>query len=306
MKNFTLKQLQYFVAAGELCSVTQAAQKLHVSQPSISSAIQKIEDMSGLQLFIRHHAQGLSLTSAGQQLLKHAKQLLHDAEGLTKFAASLRDEIGGDLKLVAFPTFSPRFLPRILKRYSLLYPSVSLFCDEMNQPEIVTGLREGEYELAFTYNLGLPPDISFSPIYELSPYAIVSEDHELSDRNSVKLADLIRHPLVLLDLSLSREYYLSLFTKKGLQPTIAHRAKSIEMVRGLVSNGFGFSILNTPLSKAESHNNGRLKRIKLEGVDNKVQVGLANLKNTYLSPAAKAMMDFVIDIDHTQTTTPER
>ncbi|MDX1575667.1 MAG: LysR family transcriptional regulator, partial [Kiloniellales bacterium] len=78
---YTLKQLRYFAAAGETGSVTKAAALVHVSQPSISAAIAHLEQVFGLQLFIRHHAHGLSLTPAGRRLLGEAKRLLDQAEG---------------------------------------------------------------------------------------------------------------------------------------------------------------------------------------------------------------------------------
>lgn len=71
--NYTLKQLKYFVLAGEHRSVTKAAEAIYVSQPSISSAIHHLEDVTGLQLFIRHHAQGLTLTPQGWQFSTRPK-----------------------------------------------------------------------------------------------------------------------------------------------------------------------------------------------------------------------------------------
>lgn len=70
---FTLRQLEYFIAAGETKSITLAAERINISQPSISIAISHLEQEFGVQLFIRHHAQGLSLTPAGRALLQEAK-----------------------------------------------------------------------------------------------------------------------------------------------------------------------------------------------------------------------------------------
>ncbi len=289
MRQFTLKQLRYFVVAGELLSVTQAARKLHVSQPSISAAIQQIEDISGLQLFVRHHAQGLSLTPSGKQLLSRTRELLRDAEGLEKYALSLGEEIGGELRLVAFPTFAPVFLPQLLRRFADRHPSVSLYCDEMNQVDIVRGLGQGDYELAFTYDLQVPEDIDFTPLYRFPPYAVVAEDHPLSERDSVSLEELVAYPMVLLDWPLSREYFLSIFTHHGLSPTVAHRAKSMDMMRGLVANGFGFSLFNTPLTALESLDGGDLKPLQLADEARPLSMGIACLRGLRLSPAAEAM-----------------
>ncbi|WP_070990050.1 LysR family transcriptional regulator [Halofilum ochraceum] len=294
MRQFTLKQLRYFVVAGELSSVTQAARKLHVSQPSISAAIQQIEEVTGLQLFIRHHAQGLSLTASGKQLMARARQLLRDAEGLEKYAIALGEEIGGELRLVAFPTFAPLFLPRLLRRYATHHPSVSLYCDEMNQADIVTGLRQGDYELAFTYDLQVPAEIDFTPLYRFPPYAVVATDHPLGGHERIGLAELARWPMVLLDWPLSREYFLSIFTHHGLSPSVAHRAKSMDMVRGLVANGFGFSLFNTPV---EALDTADLHPLRIEQDAQPLSMGIACLRELRLSPAAEAMHRLARDVD---------
>jgi len=295
MRQFTLKQLRYFVLAGELSSVTQAARKLHVSQPSISAAIQHIEEATGLQLFIRHHAQGLSLTPSGKQLMARARQLLRDADGLEKYALSLGDEIGGELRLVAFPTFAPVFLPQLLRGYAARYPSVSLYCDEMNQADIVAGLRQGDYELAFTYDLQISvEEIDFTPLYRFPPYAVVATDHPLAGRESIGLAELAPWPMVLLDWPLSREYFLSIFTHHGLSPAVAHRARSMDMVRGLVANGFGFSLFNTPM---EALDGGGLKPLSIEEDAPPLSMGIACLHDLRLSPAAEAMHRLARDVD---------
>ncbi|MEC8275526.1 MAG: LysR family transcriptional regulator, partial [Pseudomonadota bacterium] len=73
---FTFRQLEYFVAVGDAGSIALASQRINVSSPSISSAISQLETEFGLQLFVRHHAQGLSLTPGGRQFFKAAKTIL--------------------------------------------------------------------------------------------------------------------------------------------------------------------------------------------------------------------------------------
>ncbi len=269
--------------------------------PSPPSRPPQIEETTGLQLFVRHHAQGLSLTPAGKQLLVRAKQLLRDAEGLERFAVSLGEEIGGELRLVAFPTFAPVFLPQLLRRYADRYPAVSLQCDEMNQADIVAGLGKGDYELAFTYDLQVPESIDFTPLYRFPPYAVVSITDPLASRDSVRLAELVKYPMVMLDWPLSREYFLSIFSLLGLSPTVAHRAKSMDMIRGLVANGFGFSLFNTPLTTLDAFDGGRLKALTLGDEAPPLSMGIACLRGLRLSPAAEAMHRLVCNVE---TLTP--
>ncbi|WP_027858630.1 LysR family transcriptional regulator [Marinobacterium jannaschii] len=287
---FTLKQLRYFVVAGEMSSVTKAAESLHVSQPSISSAILHLEDVTGLQLFVRHHAQGLSLTPSGQQFIRKAKQLLGEADGLAHYASTLGHEVAGSLRIVGFPTFTPILMPLLMKRFTDVYPSVNVQCDEKHQKDIIQDLHDGRYELALTYDLQLPNDIEFEPLLEFPPYAVVAKDHPLADQDEVSLRDLAEHPMVLLDWPMSREYFFSLFLSLDLEPDFAYQAQSLGMVRGLVANGFGYSLFNTPLANNLALDGTEFKAIPLTEKLRPLRMGVARLAQYRLTPAADAFI----------------
>ena len=93
---FTLRQLSYFIAAADTGSITLASKRANISQPAISTAISHIERELKVQLFLRHHAQGLSLTPAGRTLLRETKQLLKQAEGLYSAAADISHQMRGE------------------------------------------------------------------------------------------------------------------------------------------------------------------------------------------------------------------
>ncbi|WP_129139597.1 LysR family transcriptional regulator [Modicisalibacter coralii] len=293
MLHATLKQLRYFVIAGELGSVTRAAQKINVSPPSISAAIAQLEDMAGVQLFVRHHAQGLSLTRGGELLLTRARSLLHDAEGLMQFAVSLGQDVAGPLSMVAFPTFAPIFMPRLMQEFLKAYPRVEPQCDEGHQMDIIEGLRSGRYELGIVYDMQVPDDIEFQALCRFPPYAAVAPDHPLAAHERVSIETLSDYPMVLLDWPMSRDYFLSLFVDAPRQPKIAHRATSIGMVRGLVANGFGFTLLNVPPGRHLALDGKAFRAIPLEGEVRALTVGIATLKGIRLSPVAQAMQDFL-------------
>ncbi len=110
--SFTLKQIRYFVAVAETGSITEAGRRLHISQPSVSAAIAELEDRFKVDLFIRHHAQGLSLTPAGARLFKDARSLLDHAEELRQGAVGLGQSMEGELHIGCFQTFAPIVMPR--------------------------------------------------------------------------------------------------------------------------------------------------------------------------------------------------
>ena len=123
---FTLKQLAYFVAAGEAGSILRAAENIHVSQPSISNAIAHLEDVFQVQLFIRHHAQGMSLTTAGGQIMDKAKALLRDADELRSFAGMLSEQIFGSINVGCFIPIAPVVTPELRHAYMQSHDGVEV------------------------------------------------------------------------------------------------------------------------------------------------------------------------------------
>ena len=242
---YTLKQLRYFAAAAEQGSVTAAAKAIRVSQPSISEAIAHLEEAFDLQLFVRHHARGLALTPAGQRLLLEARSLLAHAGDLAQHAGGLADKLAGDLEVGCFITFAPMLMPALLGAFTARYPDIRVRLHEDHTESLLAGLRGGRIDLALTYDLNLGPDIAFEQLAEVPFHAVLPARHRLARRPSVPLKELAEERLVLLGYPQSRDYFLSIFYGLGLQPRVAHETPSLEMVRGLVANGHGYSVMHS-------------------------------------------------------------
>jgi DNA-binding transcriptional LysR family regulator len=185
--SFTLRQLSYFVAAGETCSITLASQRVNISQPAISAAISQLEEELGTQLFVRHHAQGLSLTSAGRSLLREAHLLLRQADGLYAAAADLQRKPSGEMSVGWFSTLAPLLMPALVRSFTESYPGTTVRSQVSHQADLLAALRRADIDVAITYDLLLSVDISFTPLVDLPPYAIVGANHPLATRASVSL-----------------------------------------------------------------------------------------------------------------------
>ena len=236
--------MRYVVAVAEEGNVTAAAARLHVSQPSISSAIRQVEDDFGVQLFIRHHARGLSLTPAGRGIVSEARALLSQAAELDAHARGYAGTVAGQLEIGCFTTIAPFLMPDLIATFSARYPDVRVRAQDGDLQTITQNLLHGRFELAITYELGIDPALETEVLTAVSPSAILPVDHPLAAQATVSLDELAGEPLVLLDLPHSREYFMSLFSGRNLQPTIRHRSEPFEMVRGLVGAGEGVALLN--------------------------------------------------------------
>lgn len=288
---YTLKQLRYFVAAAEAGSITRAAEATHVSQPSVSAAISHLEDVFGLQLFIRHHAQGLSLTPAGRRLFASARELLAHAEELTQDAAGLGEALEGDLDIGCFVTFAPFVLPGVLRVFAREHPAIRVRPHEEDLRALPEGLRRGRYEFAVTYDLNMPQDIDFEPLVAVPIHVIVPAEHRIAGKKTVKLTELEGEPLVLLGLPESRSHFLSVFAEAGIEPNIAYETTSFEMVRGLVANGYGYSLLHSRAPHHRALDGSSLASIPLSDPKREMRMGLARLATSRPTRMALAFAD---------------
>lgn len=246
MATYTLRQLKYFVTTVECGSVAEASRKLYIAQPSISTAIKGLEDSFGLQLFIRHHAQGVSLTPGGSRFYKKALELLRMAREFEQNALADNDVVAGQIDIGCFETVAPLYLPRLIAGFNAQYPGVEIRLRDGEQQELVQGLTAGRFDLAILYDHDLDATIACEPLMApQKPYALLPVGHRFAAQAQVSLRDLALEPMILLDVQPSRTYFVSLFEELGLTPNIVFSSPSIEMVRGMVGQGFGFSLLVT-------------------------------------------------------------
>ncbi len=279
------------MTVGETGSIAAAAERLHVSSPSISVAISQIEAEFGLALFTRRHAQGLSLTPGGRQLVDQARKVLAEAGGLVTLAGDIAQRVGGPLSVGCLLTFAQVVLPQIRRSFCDAHAAVEFRQYERNQAEIFDGLRSAELDVALTYDLDIPGDIRFVPLASLEPYALLAADHPLAAQAEVALADLAPHPMVLLDLPLSGDYFLSLFTAQGLRPQIAERTRDMGVMRSMVANGFGYSIANIRPESDLAPDGRRLAHVPLAGRVRPLWLGLALAEGAGLSLTVRAFVD---------------
>jgi len=285
---YTLRQLEYFIAAGETGSITLASERVHISQPSISMAISHLERVLGVQLFIRHHAQGLSLTPAGRNLLFEAKKIITQAEGLFACASEANGQIRGILSFGCMVTLAPMLAPELAHTFTEAYPATQVRHIVGNQEELLEGLRRAEVDVALTYDLQIPGDVNFVPLARLPPYVLVSETHPLASRPALTLQELESEPLLLLDLPLSREYFLGLFMEQGLRPSIVTRLAHQEVIRTMVANGYGYTLFNVRPRSDYALDGRKVVRVRLSGDHRPMVVGSATLKNLAQSQLVRA------------------
>lgn len=244
MPAYTLRQLEYLVAVAEYGSVSGAASALHVSQSTLSSGISEMERSLNLQLLVRHHAKGVSLTQAGERLISKARSMLDDAELFERDARDLGSSVVGAVSVGVYSVVAPYIVPELVDVLATEHPELDLRIDEVSLPELNEGILSGRFEIGIGYDFGRSGSISVKRLVDVEPHVVVPAHHVLAKRKSIKLKEIAHESIVLLDLPHSREYFTKMFASAGFAPDIKYRSGNPELVRSLVGRGLGVAVLN--------------------------------------------------------------
>lgn len=287
---FTLVQLRYFAAAARLGSMTATARELMVSQSAISAAISQLEKELDVQLLLRQHAKGLTLTEAGARFYRETCELLAHSVALADLAAESGHGLTGDLSLGCFTTLGPVEMTRLLARLGERHPGIQPRVVEGAQRELKDHLRLGAVEVALMYRYRLDADIESRRAGLAPPYVLVSADHRLAGRGSVRLAELADEPMILLDLPDSRDYLESVVASADVEPLPGPRSAGFESVRVMAGRGLGYAILNQRPAHDLTYSGQRVVTLEIEDDVPSMEIVVAWLKGVRLSARAKAFI----------------
>ncbi|QYZ69261.1 LysR substrate-binding domain-containing protein [Neotabrizicola shimadae] len=284
---FTLRQLQFFIAAAEAGSVSGAARALSISQSSVTEAIRALEDDLGVALFDRQ-ARGLLITHKGSAFLRHARQILEDvAIARTAF----RDEgeaMTGRLSLGVTSLVAGYVLSDILSRFRRAYPQVELSVIEDNGDYLQHLLIGGELDVAVLLTSSVKDRMALHvETLLVSPYRLwLPLGHALAQQEAIALDELAGQPLIQLMVDEIEESTRRLMGALAVKPQIAFRTRSVEAVRSLVATGAGLAILPSLVYRPWSLEGDRIEIRDVSGDLPSVQVGLAWRRGAPLSAPA--------------------
>ncbi|WP_319545227.1 LysR family transcriptional regulator [Ruegeria conchae] len=256
MLYLTLRQYEYVCAIGRYGSLSAAAQRLNVSQPALSNALTRVESHLGYPLFARRRGAAMALTPQGRKFIEEAEAVLNRAALLEQSKQTLTGE--NRLRLGCFVDLAPFLLAQSLHRLREALPDVVLTHGVETFEGLISGLIDGRYDFALTYDLGMDAGFLCKKLFDSTPHALLSPDHTLARAEQVTLNELAAYPLILSKEGLSAQHVLALFRRNGLNPTISHRAESLELSRSLAAHGEGIGISYTSPKSGFSYDQVRL------------------------------------------------
>ena len=238
-----IHQLRYFRAVAECGSFTRAAKREHVSQPSLSHQILKLEDELSAKLFDRTE-KVIKLTAAGETFLPTAQSILRQ---LAEARSQIREIAGvesGRVGVGVIPTVAPFFLPNVLANFAKEHPLIQVNVTEQPGTVLLELLRDHRIELAI---MPVHPDtkgITSTELLQEQLFAVVCDGHPLEKHKKIRLEQLGGAPFLFLkDGHCFREDVLAMFKRANVQPRITFESGCFLTILNMVKAGIGVSVM---------------------------------------------------------------
>jgi len=284
-----LHQLRYFVTVVRDGTFTKAAERLYITQPSLSEQIRKLETELGSPLFQRL-GRKLALTSAGESFLPHAEKVMFEVEQARARVQEVNGLRRGRLSIGVLPSAAARLLPKFLAEFRHRHPGVEVVLREENDSsEFEQMVHDGVLDLAI---VRLPPrrrsDLEVEFIVREPMVVVVPPGHRLGDRRSVWLADLANETFVAMKPGHGLRECLQRFCRQaGYEPHVVFEAGHLGSVMGLVLAGMGITLVPRMAAGTEG------RRIRVRDTYAFRDLGVIWRHGQPLAPAARIFLDMM-------------
>ena len=286
-----LKQLRALLAVSEHKSFSIAARALHTVQSNVSTHVSRLEREMGVQLIDRSTNE---LTEEGRVVAERARRIEAEFAALESDVASLRDEVRGRVRFGVIGTTARWLVPKMLDAVSERHPAIKIVFLDATTTSLVPQLVAGQIDLAV---LNLPvtePDVVIEPLFDEDRLLVAPAGHPLYDRESVTMADLSHHELLLEATGTSfRDDLDSDAARQGVELIAQAEVDGMRLLASLAFAGFGAAIL--PASAAPGTLDGNWKRVPIEGLGGR-SVGLGRRRRGLPSAAERAVAELTKDV----------
>ena len=283
------KQLQYFVMVVQQSSFSEAAKKLHLSQPSLSKAIKNLEAEVGFRLLERT-TKRVQLTESGSVIYERALQILHETDILQQEIKEVKWTGSGTVQIGMIESVK-NWLPSILRAYQKDFPSMHVkLIEVLSRNDVERALRQYTVHACLTNQTIDAPDIVAIPLYEEKLTVVMHPAHRLADKETLTLADLEDETFIITSVGLqTRQDIFTAFAEENVRMNMCYEVERFETIVELVRENIGLSIIprNYFADRPDSS-------LVIKQTDSKTltrTVYLAYLKHRYMPPAIEALIE---------------
>ena len=273
-----LRHLRYFLAVAEVGSFSRAADRLGISQPTLSQQMRDLEAALRVSLFQRR-GKRILLTSAGLIFQEHARAILRQFESFLQELSSEPQQLRGALHLGVVPILNVPLVPHLLGLFAVKHPGISIIVDEISSTEIETALEEGRMDVGLGFVTRYSPNLRYERLCTDEFALVVSEGHAWSKRRKIPFAELHQQRLVqLTDSFVMRHMTDEICRKHQVRPRTVAEISSIEtLLRSLATLKAAALMPKIALRGREGL---KLKAIQLQGKNLGVEIGLLRLSDS--------------------------
>jgi LysR family hydrogen peroxide-inducible transcriptional activator len=282
--------MQYLVAVADLKSFSKASLRCHISQPTLSGQIKKLEETLGVTLFERNNKR-VMLTQIGCEVTRIARRILQEVETMKATAKQAHNPLSGRFSLGAFPTLASYIFPNIVPKISRAMPQLQLMLVEEKTDILLAQLKAGTLDAAL---LALPVEdknLVCKKLFNDPFYLAVAKKHPLAKRKYVQLGALESYDLLLLNEGhCLRNQALSVCHMAGVSESQDFRATSLETLREMVKAGSGITLMPEIAMKPDK----AITYIPFKAPVPKRRIALVYRKTT----PRKTVMDMLVKLLH--------
>ncbi len=284
-----LRHLRYFLAVADARSFTRAAERLRVTQPTLSHQIRQLEAMIGTVLFNRG-GKDVELTAAGHLFKPYCERILKEIESSALAISELEGLMRGTLRMAVFHSFSHSMLPPIMSEFALRYPGVHVTARLVPRFDMERDLINADLDMAVAYIAGDNEQIVAERLFDEELVLVVGSKHALAGRKSMPMRELAKLPLVLLTPEFgARQFVDRFFAENNLRAHVVLEMNAIEPILATTRN----SSLATVLAAGAIVDAGGLRSVRLTDPAPKRTVGILWRRNGHRSAAALRMADMI-------------
>lgn len=242
-----LQQLRYLVeVAKQGLNVSEAAEKLHTSQPGISKQIRLLEDELGVQIFIRNGKRVVDITAPGREILRIAERILMQSQNLKRIGEEFIQVENGSLTIATTHTQARYALPKVIHAFLQRYPKVRLSIKQGSPTQISEMVVDGSADLAIaTEGIDHYHELAMLDCYDWNRCIIVPKEHPLTQLNrKLTMQDIAAWPLITYDFAFAgRSKINRAFEEQNLTPNVVLTAIDSDVIKTYVELGLGIGIL---------------------------------------------------------------
>jgi LysR family cyn operon transcriptional activator len=281
-----IRHLRYFLAVAEAGSFSRAADRLGISQPSVSQQMRDLEAGLRVSLF-RRRGKRILLTPAGQIFQEHARAILRHLENFLQDLTSEPGQLRGALHVGVVPILNVALMPPLLGLFAANHPGISLTVEEISSTEIETAIEEGRMDVGLGFLTRHSPNLRYERLCTDEFALIVSEKHPWWKRRTVQVSELHQHRLLqLFDTFVMRRMTDQICLKHQVRPRTVVELNAIEtLLRSLAPLGAAAIMPKIALRGREGL---KLRAIPLRGKNLGLEIGLLRLSDSAANSAVGA------------------